>query len=203
MAIATSKLTGSPRRIWGRIARDPRLAARIVLGVLLAANLVAAAAVFRPWGGSPEELQQQLAQLSGEARQREQAAGRMRKLVETVEKTRAESDQFLEEHFLDGQVAYSTVLDELRSLAERSGIRAREHSFSAEPVEGSGTLAMVTITGSYEGAYRDLIQFVNAIDRSPRFLTIERLQAAPQQSQGPLTVTMRINVFVRGEAATP
>ncbi len=203
MAISNSRTAASPRRLWGRIAKDPRLAARIALGILLAANLLAAAAVFRPWGGSPEELQQQLARLSGEARGREEAAGRLRKLIETVEKTRAESKQFFGRYFLDGQTAYSTVLEELRALAEKSGIRAREHSFSAEPVEGSETLTMVTITGSYEGAYRDLIQFVNAIDRSPRFLIIERLQAAPQQSQGLLTVTMRINVFVRGEAATP
>ena len=169
--------------------------------MLLAANLVAAAAVFRPWGGSPEELQRQLAQLRGDALRREEAVGRLRTLVQTVEKTRTESDQFLEKYFLDSQVAYSTVLDELRMLAEKAGIKARDHSYSAEPIEGSDTLAIVTITGNYEGTYADLVQFVNAIDRSPRFLTIERLQAAPQQSQGALSISLRINVFVRGGAA--
>lgn len=201
MKIPKTKLAASPRRLWERLAKDPRLSARIVLGLLLAANLVAAAAVFRPWGGSPEELQRQLAQLRGDALRREEAVGRLRTLVETVEKTRAESDQFLDKYFLDSQVAYSTVLDELRMLADKAGIKARDHSYSAEPIEGSDTLAIVTITGNYEGTYADLVQFVNAIDRSPRFLTIERLQAAPQQSQGALSISLRINVFVRGGAA--
>ena len=39
--------------------RDPRIVARAVLGVLLAANLIAAFAVFRPLGGSAEELDSQ------------------------------------------------------------------------------------------------------------------------------------------------
>ena len=203
MAISNTKLAASPWKLWARMVKDPRLTARIVLGLLLAANLVAAAAVFHPWGGSPEELQRQLDQLRGEARQREEAVGRLRTLAETVEKTRTESGQFFEQYFLDSQAAYSTVLEELRTLAEKAGIKARDLSFSGEPVEGSDTLAMVTITGNYEGTYKDLIGFMNAIDRSPRFLTIERLQAAPQQSPGSLNVNLRINVFVRGEVAAP
>ena len=190
-----------PRRLWGRLSKDPRWSVRIVLGVLLLVNLVAAAAVFRPWGGSPEELQRQLVQLRRDNSQREGTLKRLRKLVATVEKTRAESDQFLAKYFLVSQTAYSTVLDELRTLAEKSGVKAKDHSFDAQPIEGSETLAMLTITGNYEGTYADLIQFVNAVDRSPGFLTIERLQAAPQQSQGALSISLRINVFVRGGAA--
>ncbi len=92
------------------------------------------------------------------------------------------------------------MLGELTALAEKSGMKARDHSFAAEPIEGSDTLGLMTITGNYEGTYADLIQLVNAIDRSPRFLTIERLQAAPLQAQGSLIVSMRLNAFIRGEA---
>ncbi len=196
-----SSLPAMPRRLRARLGKDPRLSARIVLGTLLVANLVAAAAVFRPWGGSPEQLQRELLQLRGDARQRENTVKRLRTLVASVEKTRAESDQFTTKYFLDSQTAYSTVLDELRALGEKSGVKAKDHSFDLQPIEGSDTLAMMTITGNYEGTYADLIQFVNAIDRSPRFLTIERLQAAPLQSQGALNINLRVNVFVREEAA--
>jgi len=182
------------------VGKDPRLTARLVLGFLLAANLVAAAALFRPWGGSPEELQQQLTRLQRETSQREASVQRLRLLTETVTKARADADQFFEKYFLDRQTAYSSVLGEINALAEKAGIRARDHSFSEEPIEGSDTLAVLTITGNYEGSYADLVEFVNAIDRSPRFLTIERLQAAPMQGQGTLSINARINVFVRGEA---
>ena len=200
MSSAGFRLADYPRRFRERLGKDPRLAARLFLGLLLAANLVAAAALFRPWGGSPEQLQRQLAGMRRETSQREATVQRLRALVETVEKTRIDADQFFVKYFLDRQVAYSTVLGELNVLAEKSGVKPKDHSFSEEPIEGNETLAMLSITGNYEGTYADLVEFVNAIDRSPRFLTIERLQAAPLQSQGTLNINLRINVFVRGEA---
>jgi Tfp pilus assembly protein PilO len=187
-------------RSWRRAGKDPRLAARVALGLLLLANLVAAAALFRPWGGSPEQLQRQLADLRREVGQRETAVQRLRTLTATVTETRADADQFFTKYFLDRQIAYSTVLGEINALADKAGVKARDHSFSEEPIEGSDTIVMLTITGNYEGSYADLVEFVNAIDRSPRFLTIERLQAAPMQAQGTLSINTRINVFVRGEA---
>ena len=193
-------LAGLVPRLPERLAKDPRFTARVVLGLLVAANLVAGAAVLRPWGGSPEDLQRQLAQARQESHQREATVKRLRTLVATVEKTRTDADNFVETHFLDRQAAYSTVLAELNALAEKSGVKAKDHSLGEEPIDGSDTLSMMTITGNYEGTYADLVEFVNAIDRSPRFLTIDRLQAAPLQSQGTLNINLRISIFVRGEA---
>ncbi len=89
-------LASTARNFRERLGKDARLTARVVLGVLVAANLVAAAALFRPWGGSPEQLQQQLTALRGRVQQSRATAQRLNTLVRTVEKTRAESDQFLE-----------------------------------------------------------------------------------------------------------
>ena len=83
------------------------------------------------------------------------------------------------------------------------GLRPREHSFVFEPVEGSDTLSMMTVNGNYEGTYSDLVNFLNLLDRSPRFLILEYLQATPQQqTAGMLNVSMKLNTFVR-EAAEP
>jgi type IV pilus assembly protein PilO len=192
-------LSGYARGLSGRLVKDPRLTARLVLGLLLAANLVAAAAVFRPWGGSEQELQRQRADLRREALERGRSFERLQTLARTVEKTRAQADQFFERYFLDRETLYSTLLSELRDQAEKSGIKPRGDSLTFEPVEGSDTLSMVTINGNYEGTYADLVEFVNGIDRSPRFLTIERLQAQPAQGTGTLSINVRIGVFVRGE----
>jgi Tfp pilus assembly protein PilO len=199
MNMANNKLAGLARGQLARVGKDPRLTSRLVLGLLLVANLTAAAALLRPWGGSPEQLQRQLITLRAEQQQRQTTVARLNAVVQNVERTRAEADRFLETYFLDRQSAYSEVLGELQSLADKAGVKAKDHSFSAEPIEGSSTLGIVTITGNYEGTYADLIQFVSAIDRSPRFLTIDRLQAAPLQGQGSLAISMRLNVFIRGE----
>ena len=190
-------------RLPERWVKDPRVTVRAVLGVLLLANLVAAAVVFRPWGGSSEDLQLRLVQLRADYRQRRETVERLQKVVQTVEKTQAEADRFLAKYFLDRRTAYSTILSELNTLAQEAGIKPKEHSFTAEPIEGSDTLGTMVITGHYEGTYADLIHFVNLIDRSERFLTVESLQATPQPSQGTLNVVLKLNVFVRGEGRIP
>ncbi len=46
-----------------RAARNPRIVIRVVLGLLLAANLVAALFVVKPWTGSAADLERQAASL--------------------------------------------------------------------------------------------------------------------------------------------
>jgi hypothetical protein len=67
-----------------------------------------------------------------------------------------------------------------------------------EPIEGSDTLGMLTITANYQGSYADLVQFVNRLDRSRKFLILESLTATPQQNSGVLNVNMKLNTFIRG-----
>lgn len=109
-------------RLPERFGKDPRVFVRVALGVLLLANLVAAFFVFRPWGGSPEDLQRRLSQLRAGLRQREETVRRFRALVETVEKTHGEAGRFMARHFLDDRAAYSTVLTELSELAQRKSV---------------------------------------------------------------------------------
>lgn len=200
MAVMNPDLGAVARELRERLGKDPRWTARAILGLLLLLNLAAAAAVFKPWGGSEEDVQRERRQLRLEVQERRVAVDRLQAVVQTVEKTRAQADQFFEQYFLDRQSAFSTVLAELNGMAEKTGIRLTgDNSTNFEPIEGSDNLAMMTVNGSYQGTYADLIEFVNAIDRSPRFLTIDRLQASPAQAPGSLSISLRLNVFVRGE----
>jgi type IV pilus assembly protein PilO len=167
------------------------------LGVLLAANLVAAFLVFRPVGGSAEELEQQLIALRREVRQRQATIQNLKALAAKVEKGRAEGDRFISQHFLARRTAYSALMAELGKSAQTAGIKPKEHSFNFEPIEGSDTLGMLIVTANYEGSYADLVQFVNALDRSGRLLIVESLTAAPQQSGQSLTVSLKVDTFVK------
>ncbi|MEK7404457.1 MAG: type 4a pilus biogenesis protein PilO [Acidobacteriota bacterium] len=186
-----------------RWRRDPRVWVRVVLGVLVLANLVAAAILLKPWGGSAEDLERQLATLRQEAVQRRQSVERLRGLTAKVETARKEAEQFVTAYFMDRRTASSTVVRELDEMAQKAGIKQKESSYLFEPVDGSETLNMMTINAGYEGTYADLVHFVNLLDRSPRLLIVSDLQAAPQQSGLTLNVTMKVNTFVRDEKAQP
>jgi Tfp pilus assembly protein PilO len=179
------------------LTREPRLVARAVLGVLLAANLVAAFAVFRPLGGSAEELDAQLVNMRAQVRQREGALHKLRVLVKKIEQARTAGDTFLTTYFMDRRSASSSILTELNKNAKESGIKPKGDAFVFEPVEGSDNLSMMTIAANYEGTYSDLLQFVNRLDRSPRFLILEALTATPQQAGASLNVALKFDTFVR------
>jgi type IV pilus assembly protein PilO len=181
-----------------KFTREPHMVARAVLGILLAANLVAAFAVFRPFGGSAEELDAQLAGMQAQVQQKQAGLQKLRSLVKKIEQARTAGDSFLDTYFMDRRTASSSIVNELTKNAKESGIKDKGTSFLFEPVEGSESLSMMTIAANYEGTYSDLLQFVNRLDRSPRFLILENLAAAPQQN-GSLNVAIKLNTFVRGD----
>lgn len=184
--------------------RDPRAAARLVIGILIAANAAAALLIYRPWADSPEELQQQLITARQKAIQTRARIGQLEVLVRKSQQAVKEGDSFMSTYFLGRRTAASTLVSELSTMAKASGITPKEHSFAFDAVEGSDTLAMMTITGNYEGNYGDLIQYINRIDRSPRFFIIESLAATPQQGgKGILNINMKINIFVRDDSMLP
>ncbi len=170
---------------------------RVIMSVLLVANLVTAYFVFYPVGGTSDELEERRRALELQLRSKKQNFERSRMIGTKVEKGKADGDSFLDGYFLDRRTTYSTVVSELTSMAKISGIRAKEQSMNEEAIEGSDTLSMLTITGNLEGTYADLLKFVNQIDRYPRLLIIEQLTASPQAQTGLLSVSLKLNTFVR------
>src|SRR6516225_6454661 len=96
---------------------------RIVLGALLALNLIAAGLVMFPPGGSAETLQREMAALQSQVAQGKARLERSREHVAAVEKGREEGDQFLASYFLERRTAYSTLLSEISEAAIKSKIK--------------------------------------------------------------------------------
>lgn len=192
----------SPAALRARLAghgggKDPRILVRVVLGVLVLANIVAALMLFRPWGGSADEAGRQLDDLRRQLLQQQARLARTKALVSKVEQARREGDGFLGRYTLPRRTAYSAIVRELDRAAQQAGVRRKEEALVLEPIEGSDSLSMMTITSGYEGAYPNLTKLVNLLDRSSRFLIIETMTAAPQQSGALLNVTMKLNAFVK------
>ncbi len=179
-AIKAKLATAAPRVKAPSLSRDPRSLARVILGVLAAANVIAAIVAFRPWTDSVETLEMQSQELRKQQTQRRAQIERLKMLTGKSEKARNEGDKFLSTYFLTRRTAASTLVSELNNMAKATGIKPKEHAFAFEPVEGTENMAMGAISANYEGTYADLIKYVNQIDRSPRFFIVESLAAAPQ-----------------------
>jgi len=200
----TKNVAGAPPRLKRLVraqGRDVRAWGRVLVGLLLAADLIVALAVFPPLGGSAEDLDRRLTMLREEVEQRRRAVERLRSVAAKVETARQQAEQFVSEYFLDRRTVSSTILGELDAMARQAGIKPKEGSYLFEPIEGSQGLSMMTIHAGYEGTYADLMHFLNLLDRSPRLLILSDLQAAPQASGMTLNVTMKLNAFVREQGS--
>ncbi len=184
-------------KIPGLKVRDPRVAARIVLGVLLVANLAAAVVVFRPFGGSAEDLERQQQQLRQQLDQAQKHLEQSQKLVTKVDQARQEGDQFLAKYVTDRRVTMSTVDEELVRISKEAGVTPKGDTKNLESVDGSDTIQQLTISEVYEGEYAQVAKLVNLLDKSQRFLIISSMVATPKSNSKLLTVTLRLDTFVR------
>jgi Tfp pilus assembly protein PilO len=180
--------------------KDPRVSMRVGLGVLLVGNIVAALILFKPWGGSADDLERRLNSMRAQLPKQQAQVAHTRLLVQKVEKARIEGNQFMAKYMLNGRSTFSAVLGELNQAAEKVSLKAKESQYTVEPIEGSDTLGMISISANYEGEYANLTKFINELDRSPRFLIIERLQAAPQPVGKVVNANFRLLAFVRDES---
>jgi type IV pilus assembly protein PilO len=179
--------------------KDRRVAVRAVLGVLLLANLVTAVIAFKPFGGGADDLRRDRDILRQQLAQLKMQVAKNKKLVDKIETARSQGDQFLARYFTQRRVVTSTIQGELVQIAKDAGITYQPTTWNIEPIEGSDTLAMMTINAGCLGTYAALSKFVNLVDKSPRFLIVESMVAAPQQTGQVLNVTVKVDTFVMEE----
>jgi hypothetical protein len=132
-------------------------------------------------------------------------------MVDKVEKARREGDEFLAKYVVDRRTMSSAIAEELNRMAKDAGVRALPGQLQLDPIEGSDTLEMASITAGYEGPYESLKKFVEMVDKSPRFLIVENMTVvSPQQQQQQkgqnqnVNVALKLDTFVRETpGATP
>jgi hypothetical protein len=181
---------------------------RVLIGLLLLADLVAAGVAFKPFGGSADDLRQDQAKLSAQLRRSQASLEASKQIVAKIEIARTQGDEFLAKYIMEVRSAPEIIVEELTKAASDAGVRALPESYAAEPIEGSDTLQMMTITGGFEGNYAGLTKLVNLLDKSRRFLIIDSMNLnAPQQQNGMpqsasqnLNVTVKVITFVRDDA---
>lgn len=179
---------------------EPKVLVRAALGVLLIANLVAASYAFHIFDSSPQALNEELTTALAQ-RQAEQARlNRSRVLTGSVQKGKAEGDNFLATYMTGRRHTFSLIIGEITSTAKEAGMKMGETGIAPlEAIEGSDDLDMLTVTVNLEGGYHELKKFVNLLDRSPRFLIIDSLTVTPKPKGDILTVAVKLNTFIREE----
>lgn len=143
--------------------------------------------------GSLEDRREELANLAEEAKKEEALLNRIR----TNQQDRAR----LYELFSSRSRRLTAVSQEVRSLARRAGLDPSTFNYGEEEVEAYGLIKR-TFSFSVEGTYPELRQFINLLELSPTFLTLEDVTLAERgEGQGPeLRMTLMLSTLFTVEA---
>jgi type IV pilus assembly protein PilO len=179
--------------------RDPRVLIRTGLGLLLVANLVAAGYAFNLFTPSPEILNRRLLAAQSELQAGQARLVRSRALAANIGKGKSDGDTFLATYFTTRRRTFSTIIQEIRDTATTSGMKTQEGTIGLDPIKGTDDLSMMTLSINFEGSFAQLVKFVNLIDRSPRFIIIESMQAAPQPKGDVVNTNLKMHVFVKDD----
>ena len=179
-----------------------QLRLRVAAAVLLLLNLVAVYLYFSPPGGSRQDLELESVQVRTQILAAQTQAAKMRALAANVQAGSNQAADFTTKYFLPKRIADVAVYEEIRRMAEASGIQERDAGWSEEPIEGTADLTLLNVTANYQGSNADLMKFLYEADHSPMLLILDALTAAPQQRNNQINTAIRFQAIVR-EAALP
>ncbi len=151
----------------------------------------------------PDKLAQQVQSARQQELSQVVQLNHSRILASKVDKGRDDGAKFITTYMTTRRATYSTIISEVNGMAAQSAMKPRDAVITIEAIPGSDTIDMLTVTASFEGPYRNLLNMINLIDKSKRFLIIESLGATPaaECDRQLCSVTMKINTFVNEEAS--
>jgi hypothetical protein len=166
---------------------------KIAIAAMVAADLVAAAILFSPLAGSADSRRQLMNQLSVELRTKTREVEPLRGMDKKIVLAKDQIGQFYKDRF---GTRDSDIAGELGKLASENGVRIVQAKYKEEDVEAFG-IVPVAIEGNFSGDYLQLTRFINALERSKLFFTVDSVSLAGE-SAGPVHLEVKLHSYLKG-----
>jgi hypothetical protein len=168
---------------------------KIATGAMLAADVVAVAVLFSPLVGSADSRQLQLNQLRVELHKKTREVEPLRSMDKKIVLAKNQIGGFYKERFA---ATDSDLANELGKLASENKVRIQQARYKQEDAESSGVIP-VAIEGSFSGDYLQLVRFINTLERSKLFFTVDSVDLAGE-SAGPVKLQITMHSYLRAGA---
>lgn len=160
---------------------------------MVVADVIAVGVLFSPLVGSAESRQTQLNQMFAEYRKKTRDVEPLRGMPQKVVLAKNQIGDFYKDRFAARD---SELTTELGKLAAENGIHILSAKYKEEDPETSG-IVPVEIQGSFAGDYLQLVRFINTVERSKMFFTVDGVDLAGE-SKGPVHLSIMLHSYLRG-----
>lgn len=153
------------------------------------------------YAGRVESLRDDLAAAEEQRASLEREASKLSARVRAVRTTRERMGDLYGQRFATERTRFTALAAEIRQLAERAGLEPKSISYPREEVEDFG-LVKRYFTFSVEGSYDELRQFVNLLELTPSFVTLEQV-ALSGDAGSDLRIRLSLSTLFADEEALP
>lgn len=173
--------------------------------VLLAAGVLAAlnAAVYAAYT-FPRSLQEKSAAarveiMRSEVQRERQRVAALRGRADAVRTNAQDVDRFYASLGTKGSLL--SLREEIARSASELGLRVGARTYSSEPVKGTEDLMRFEIRMPLTGTYAQLAAFLDRVERSPHFVTVDQIQLHQREQRERAELSVVLSAFYRGVPA--
>ncbi len=176
--------------------RVTRRKLKIVMGVMLAVDLAAVTLLFSPLVGSAESRRYEKNSLAAQLTIKNREVQPLRGMDKKVDLAKKQIPEFYAQRFA---ARGSDIDEELGTIASQNGVKIQQMKYKQDDPETAG-IVPVEIQGSFSGDYLSLVRFINALERSKLFITVDGVELASEGS-GPVKLNVTMHSYLRAGGA--
>jgi Tfp pilus assembly protein PilO len=168
---------------------------QIAIAAMVLADLVAVGVLFSPLVGSAESRRINMSELSAELQKKTRDVEPLKGIDKKIVVAKGQISQFYQDRFASRDSDLATALGK---LASENGVRIMQAKYKQEESTGAG-IVPTEIEGNFSGDYLQLVRFINALERSKQFFTVDSINLAGE-SNGPVKLDVKMHSFLRSGA---
>jgi len=176
------------RRRWRDRLRTP-------LFVLAALNVGVYLAYTMPRSLRERSAAARASVLRGELERDRRVVTALRDRADAMKTNRTDTDLFYARLGPKGTLAQ--VRAEITTLARELGLKVGGFSYTAEGVKGGQGVAQLQTRMSVAGTYRELVAFLDRLERSTYFVTVDQIQIGKREQGGEAGLDISLSAFYR------
>lgn len=164
------------------------------------ANLALFSTYRMVYAGKVENLRQTLQQREERLEDLRAEAAETEGLVRSARRTRRALVDLYDNRLANERTRFTKVTAEVRELARRSGLEPTSMSYPTEEIEDYG-LVKRYFTFSVSGTYVELRRFINLLELTPTFITLEQVSLSGGDQGDQLRIRLSLSTLFAEEGA--
>lgn len=165
--------------------------------ILLVLNALGFAAYTLPRALQVRNAKARAAGVRGELDRERAVTAVLRRQAETIRANAADTQRFYREVAVGSRDELIPLLEEVDKMATAPGFKPSTRAYQYHEVKDAD-LTRVAIGVSVEGSYAQLVGFLDRVERSPRFLTIDRIGLTGSATASP-SLRVELSTYLRGK----